>query len=740
ETKQKEFELSKKLESDLQKQIIETIDLIELKKDEASKLSRKLDSKQNEYNLTKSLVDNLEGFPESIRFLKKNAGWSKQAPLLSDVFFCLEEYRVALENFLEPVMNHYVVETQGEAVQAIKLLSDAGMGKANFFILNAIPQMQMEDLLINSQQQLTENLLPALNIITVTHKYRQLCELLLSNVYVLKSETEQALQDPLPGNKMIILSGTGKFSKSRIAMSGGSIGLFEGKRIGRAKNLENLLKDIKELDLNVSAIKNLIETETEKSSFLKSSSRKLEIENSRQEIHKLQNELISVQTKQAQYVAFIENSQNRKQDIEQKIRSINYELFESNPKIDELKTLKEIKRDELSDLQQEYNELAEKVTEKSSTYNQENIALHQQKNKVSNLEKDLEYRASQQTNLEVRISSNTIELQKVNKEIENTLQHVDHSDEDLTAMYVQKGELENGVKEAETAYYSSRALITDIENTIVELRRKRDNADLLLNEIKDLKNNLKLDLNALKERLSVEFSIDINDLLDDEPLPDENENELKARTGRTKKQLDDFGAINSMAMEAYQEMNERYSFIKIQKADLHEAKISLMQTIREIEETACDKFMDAFTKVREHFIHVFRSLFNDEDSCDLVLTDAQNPLESDIEILARPKGKRPLSINQLSGGEKTLTATALLFSLYLLKPAPFCIFDEVDAPLDDTNIDKFNNIIRKFSDRSQFIIVSHNKRTIASTDIIYGVTMVEQGVSRVVAVDIREVA
>ena len=150
--------------------------------------------------------------------------------------------------------------------------------------------------------------------------------------------------------------------------------------------------------------------------------------------------------------------------------------------------------------------------------------------------------------------------------------------------------------------------------------------------------------------------------------------------------------------------------------------------------------MYAFTTVRENFVKVFRSLFNEEDSCDIVLSDPSNPLESDIDIIARPKGKRPLSINQLSGGEKTLTSTALLFSLYLLKPAPFCIFDEVDAPLDDTNIDKFNNIIREFSNQSQFIVVSHNKRTIASTDIIYGVTMVEQGVSRVVAVDLRDVA
>ncbi|MFI5158931.1 MAG: chromosome segregation protein SMC, partial [Sphingobacteriales bacterium] len=248
------------------------------------------------------------------------------------------------------------------------------------------------------------------------------------------------------------------------------------------------------------------------------------------------------------------------------------------------------------------------------------------------------------------------------------------------------------------------------------------------------------ELNALKERLSVEFNVDIQELIDTEVPVEESEHELLEKTQKLKKQMDDFGAINPMAVEAYNEMNERYQFIQAQKKDLAEAKASLLATIQEIDDKAKEKFMSAFIMVRENFIKVFRSLFNEEDSCDLILTDPDRPLESDIDIIARPKGKRPLSINQLSGGEKTLTATAILFSLYLLKPAPFCIFDEVDAPLDDTNIDKFNNIIREFSTQSQFIVVSHNKRTIASTDIIYGVTMVEQGISRVVPVDLRQLA
>ncbi|MCL4160692.1 UNVERIFIED_CONTAM: hypothetical protein GTU68_041495 [Idotea baltica] len=136
-------------------------------------------------------------------------------------------------------------------------------------------------------------------------------------------------------------------------------------------------------------------------------------------------------------------------------------------------------------------------------------------------------------------------------------------------------------------------------------------------------------------------------------------------------------------------------------------------------------------------MRVFRSLFSDDDKCDLLLLDEDNPLESEVSIIARPKGKRPLTIKQLSGGEKTLTAVALLFSIYLIKPAPFCIFDEVDAPLDDANIDKFNNIIREFAEISQFIIVTHNKRTMASTNIMYGVTMANLGVSSVVPVSLE---
>ncbi|HEY1061771.1 MAG TPA: chromosome segregation protein SMC [Daejeonella sp.] len=738
ESKQKEYIRNKELEDELERQIQRSTEHLKEQKEILNQESRKLDSKQNEYNLTKSMVDNLEGFPESIRFLKKNAGWTKQAPLFSDILFCREEFRIAIENYLEPVMNHYVVETQAEAVQAIQLLSDSSRGRANFFILEAL-NLAGKRPSVNTERK---DLIPALEIIDTDAKYRPLCEMLLYNVYLLQSGEENELRSALPSEQVVILSKTGMFTKTRTGMSGGSVGLFEGKRIGRAKNLEKLSKEINNGETLIAKLKNSIAEEEIKLKDLIDSSQKDLLQESQLEINRLSNEYTSVKTKQEQYLAFIENSLNRKQDIEQKIASIGNELIAAEPLLIELKVNKRIKQEQVLNDQQSYNELAESLNSKSALYNQENIRFHQQQNKVSGIEKDLEYRESQQKNLETRIGLNQAELEKTQAGIKETLQHADHSDEDLIAMYVQKEEFETAVNEAEQSYYASRLQISEMEEKISLLRRNKEQAELISNELKDEKTAIKLELNALKERLSIEFDVDISVLLDEEPYEQQTDSEqnIREKTERIKRQLDEFGAINPMAMEAYQEMNERYNFIQSQKKDLAEAKSSLLQTIKEIDDTAKEKFMAAFSDVRTHFIQVFRSLFNEEDSCDLVLADPSNPLESDIDIIARPKGKRPLSINQLSGGEKTLTATALLFSLYLLKPAPFCIFDEVDAPLDDTNIDKFNNIIREFSDQSQFIIVSHNKRTIASTDIIYGVTMAEQGVSRVVAVDIREVA
>jgi chromosome segregation protein len=406
----------------------------------------------------------------------------------------------------------------------------------------------------------------------------------------------------------------------------------------------------------------------------------------------------------------------------------------------------EEQENKLGDITEELTANSEVLTQKSSAFNEQNIFFHQQENRVRSIEQETRFKQESMDQSSQRIEFNAAELKKNEEEVKNIIEVTQSTDEELLGMYAEKEEMEKGLSEAEKEYYESRGNIDKVEKQLREIQHQRQNIDTVLLELQSQLNESKMQLNSVKERLSVEFNIDLDSVISEasaeeaEELGNADEEKIRHDVQKMRDRLDNMGPINPMAMEAYTEIKERNDFILAQKDDLIKAKESLLNTINEIEGVASLNFMEAFTQIKEHFIRVFRSLFTEGDECDLRLVDPNNPLDSEIDIIAKPKGKRPLTINQLSGGEKTLTATALLFSMYLLKPAPFCIFDEVDAPLDDANIDKFNNIIRNFSKDSQFVIVTHNKRTMSSTDVIYGITMVEKGISRVVPVDLRELA
>ncbi|HEX9106011.1 MAG TPA: AAA family ATPase, partial [Longimicrobiales bacterium] len=195
---------------------------------------------------------------------------------------------------------------------------------------------------------------------------------------------------------------------------------------------------------------------------------------------------------------------------------------------------------------------------------------------------------------------------------------------------------------------------------------------------------------------------------------------------------------NMLAIEEHEEESKRLVFLTTQRDDLTRARDDLLSAIRQINRTAKQLFMDTFEKVRANFRDTFQALFEGGE-CDVWLEDPEDPLESDIEILASPRGKRTQRIHLLSGGERALTALALLFAIYLVKPSPFCVLDEVDAPLDEANIVRFVTMLEKFKRDTQFIVITHNPRTMEAADWIYGVTMEEAGISTVVGVKLDEV-
>ena len=712
-----------------QQQVDHLAEAIEITKEALAKLNRAQDATQNEFNLTQSLVDNLEGFPEAIKFLKKNAQWSKNAPLLSDVVTCPAAYRVGIENFLSSYMNYYVVDTAAEAWEAINLLSEAARGKAHFFVL---------DQLVNFTPTPVETMDHAVAAVTVAEcdpHYTRLIEYLLDDAYL----TDAEFVLPAPDMRTYITQ-DGRVIQRPRSLSGGSVGAFEGKRIGRAKNLEQLQQTLRERKADIEAHQARLAEQQQQLQTLRQHLLSDTITELQREINRLNQEYVTYRSRQEQLAEVLTGNHHKREDALELMQELEEACANLAPRAaEEEQLLREVEQ-RTHRLNANLASESERFTEKSAAFNQAKISFFQLENQRASIDQEIDYKDEAHQTIVERMETSEQELQEADEAIRTLLESNEVSEDELLSLYEEKESLEAGVNEAEREYYEARGDIDETEKAIRELQRQREQCDTLIMAAQTELSNTKLELSSVRERLSVEFDVSLDDLFGEEAAEEESADAkvLQAQLEKVREQLQRMGPINPMAMEAYDEIKERHDFIAREKDDLVSAKESLLLTIDEIDTVAKETFLDAFGHIQDNFIRVFRSLFTEEDRCELRLVESDNPLESAIDIIAQPKGKRPLTINQLSGGEKTLTATSLLFAIYLLKPAPFCIFDEVDAPLDDANIDKFNNIIREFSGESQFIIVTHNKRTMASTDIIYGVTMVEQGVSRVVPVDLRE--
>ncbi len=706
-------------------QIFETQAQLEVLRAELAEENRKLDAKRNEYNLLKSLIDSMEGYPESIKFLHQNKEWNHTAPILSDIIYVKEEFRTAVENVLEPYLNYYVVNNLSEGLQAVHLLDQHQKGKANFFLLD-----QFANFRIDTHQP--NNTFKALDVIEVDEQYRKLAEYLLGNVYI--AENEDALNN---SNGSVVLEKTGKYVKGKFTLTGGSIGLFEGKKIGRAKNLEKLHEEIIDQESIVNLLKSDIQFKHNEVIAFNDQLKENAIKQTEQEINQLTNQVFAAKNRIENLLAAQHNGEQRLADINNRLQDEQDGIAETREQLILLNEQLQATSEEMKNVEQDYQSSEQAYHFASGQFNETNLQLTRQQSKITALKQELLFKENQLNDLHEQIKSNTTQLAEAEADIVEGNDALKEVDALLLDLMRAKEEEEVKLNEADQAYYNFRNALQEKESALRMKVKSKEMIEHLFNEIKDKLNELKLQLAGMKERLSVEFKIELDDILDQARTSDTPLEELQAASDRMRKRLENMGEVNPTAIEAYTEMKKRYEFILEQKNDLVTAKESLLQTILEVEATANQQFLETFNKVRENFQKVFKALFTEEDTADMVLVNPENLAETGIEIVAKPKGKRPSSITQLSGGEKTLTATALLFAIYLIKPAPFCILDEVDAPLDDANVGKFTQMIKKFSDNSQFIIVTHNKQTMGAVDVIYGVTMQEPGVSKLVPVDFR---
>ncbi len=683
--------------------------------------NRKLDAKKNEHQLISDLVEKLEGFPESIKYLKKNSDWGIDAPLLSDVFTVDEVYASCIESYLDKYLNYYVVDDRAAAMKAVELLKEHKKGKVGFFILSEI----------SGEHAISDDPKAVVKTIQADAKYENLLNSLLGNV-VIKDEIHA-----MPVADTVYLKNDGELYATNHSLVGGFKGVFENNKIGRTQRLESLGNEINLVESAASGLKGAMDTLQQEILGFNADLNEEEIKKLDQRVNEKQIEIARYKQEIDNYSTQQEQSKDRIEQLEKSIEDKNNKIALTKGSFQEAKQQLNFAFDSLQSSKKKFDVAEAEYNRTQEEYNTQNIILTKQQSKLNELEHERKLTQHQLEETERKITTYEEQKKETSEQLEVTQESLKGTEQGLYELLQQKEKDEKQLNELDQQFYNFRNELNEFETTLNKKRRQKEQSETLLNSIKDKLNEMKLQLTSMKERLHIEFKVDLDSVLSEERKSEESLDSLTERVEKLKKRIFNLGEVNPMAVEAYQEMKSRYDFIEEQRSDLLQAKENLLQTILEVEESANQKFLDTFEAVRTNFIQVFKALFTEDDQCDMKLTDPDDPAETGIEIYAQPKGKNPKTITQLSGGEKTLTSTAFLFAIYLIKPAPFCVLDEVDAPLDDANVGKFMKMIRKFSNNSQFIIVTHNKQTMSQVDVIYGVTMQEAGVSKLVPVDFR---
>jgi chromosome segregation protein len=300
----------------------------------------------------------------------------------------------------------------------------------------------------------------------------------------------------------------------------------------------------------------------------------------------------------------------------------------------------------------------------------------------------------------------------------------------LVALETAAGEAEGALQAAETKLATAEADLTEARRAVEAMSEEHHRLELGVTEAT-------AERKRIIERVETEWKRPFEVLLDAAPVLDLDFDTLAAETERVTAALEAIGPVNAIAVEEHAEESKRLAFLQAQRDDLVAGRQALLQAIKEIDGTARALFAETFAAIRTNFVNVFQTLFGGGE-CDLRLSDPDDPLEGEIEIHAAPRGKKTQRIHLLSSGERTLVAVSLLFSIYLTKPSPFCLMDEVDAPLDDANVGRFLRLLEEFKSQTQFLVITHNPRTMQAADSVYGVTMQEPGVSTIVGVRLGE--
>jgi len=696
------------------------------KKEQLKKLEAQLEFTIARIQFFEQVISRYEGHTQSTRFvMTSRAEYPGLHGPLADFLQVEDRLRLSFEAALGDMLNYLIVEDVETAKLLLRQIEQGNHGRITCIPLSRTKKLKIKEGLVPAGLQALSGLVSCPDI------YKKIYTILLGDM-VLVNELEEALPlaEEYPELRFVTLKGE-IITQSHL-ISGGTRGGSEFSLLGRREQLEkvkqekyqvesDLEKNRKEInELEINRIQ-----EQENLSLMNS-----QLETLLQQIKDLEREELQLRYEKD----FIQQNHDRRsidlRDIEDEIlnlQTVTEQLSATIAHQQEILFTQESQYAEAQAASERNNENLQVLTQNV----QENrIQLETQKNQITNGQAEIERTGQAIHELNEQILKREMEVRVMQEQLQQLVDRKLQLEQEKARIWESRDQIEKEKDKIAQQYHEIKDKILNLENQIKRFRKQHDSS---LERSRQLELNVQefqMKSTSLRERIQEEYNEDISIGIASDHL---NIEEAQQQIDQLKYKITQLGQVNPLAVSEYEKEKERLDFYTKQYDDLVEAEKSLRETIKKINITARQQFTDTFGLIKQNFERIFHNFFENGEGT-LALQEDSDPLEANIEILVRPKAKRLQTINLLSGGEKTLTAISLLFAIYLVKPSPFCILDEIDAPLDDVNISRFTNALRDFSKDTQFIVVTHNKRTMEAANTLYGVTMEEEGLSKIVSV------
>ena len=686
----------------------------------------KIESLNDQARFYEELIESNEGFPEGTQYVLENP---KVFPgvlgTVADMFQVEEEYRDALENGLGELSHCLITKDKKTGLSTLEKALENNAGDLTIIPLKEAIAYKVK---LKSLPKSDNVIALASQLVKTDKKLSPLADYILGDLIVVSDLKHAANDKKLEGWRLVDLYGT--YSGKNLVIKSRQVS-EHGNLIGRRNKLEIISEQLahsKSEEKKTITSQALIEKKIDSSRIELNKKQEL-IKNSESQLSQLDSSLMKNHLNQTQILESLGNLKNELAETEKVLNDSQLSLKKIEPGIQKAEKL-------VSSFQEKINKANQNVLDQGKSRDFQQQILQDARVEMVNIESkndNIVYKsnsAKEQIKTIEKIQSEIIEEEKkmilLKKEYS---QNIENGEKKLTETNAELQKQKSIIDLKQTVFRDTYDSIDKIQTKIKLEQKDRESIleNLKLSEFK--LNELKQKIEIVREQIKERYDTSIPKKL----IVDHVEDELSYQVDKIQRSLDNIGPVNMAVQDEYNEDSERLSHLRRQRDDLVESEENLRDTIQKIDRIARKKFQETFKLISKNYKKLF-NLFFEGGYGALRLVGDPDPLEADIVIDAQPPGKRNTSLRLLSSGEKALTAISLLFSIYQVKPSPYCILDEVDAPLDDINIHKFTKVLKQFADETQFIVVTHNKLTMEIANHMYGVTQEKKGVSKLVSV------